>query len=413
MRRTAHLIGVAALFFGGLAHLPAVAQAQDIACAVAAPAADGSEGAYDVEGLAELRRLATGAGVKVAVIDTGVARNPQLDQLAPGADFVTPDDPQPFLDCDVHGTVVAGIIAGTQVGIAPDAEILAIRQSSAHYRAPRDPGENAAEFAAAGTVETLSHAIHNALDEGARVINMSVVSCLEPAVAPRVDTRGLVDALNRAEHDGAVVIAAAGNTNPDCPPGSMVFPAHFPTVLAVGARADTHTLTDYSLPVPDGHLLLSAPGRPAIALSPGPDVWATGIAGDRGAIRPFEGTSFAAPVVSGTAALLKQRYPDASAAQIRAIIAAAAEPSGGAVDPLHTLTFLGNTSPLHTESTPLVLTPEVKTHSPAPLRAGIVLGVLMVAGLLVTAVASASQAFSRSRSTRLHGSTPGPRATSG
>ena len=178
MRRAAHVVGVAALFFGGLAHLPAVAQAQDIACAVAAPAADGSEGAYDIEELAELRRLATGAGVKVAVIDTGVARNPQLDQLAPGADFVTPDDPQPFLDCDVHGTVVAGIIAGTQLGVAPDAEILAIRQSSAHYRAPRDPGENAAEFAAAGTLETLSHAIHNALDEGARVINMSVVSCL-------------------------------------------------------------------------------------------------------------------------------------------------------------------------------------------------------------------------------------------
>ncbi len=410
MRRTAHAIGVSALLFGCLVHLPAVAQAQDIACAVAAPAADGPVGAYDAEELAELRRLATGAGVKVAVIDTGVARNPQLDQLVPGADFVTPDDPQPFLDCDVHGTVVAGIIAGTQVGIAPDAEILAIRQSSAHYRAPREPGVDAAEFAAAGTVETLSQAIHDALNEGAQVINMSVVSCLEPAVAPRVDTRGLIEALNRAEQEGAIIVAAAGNANPDCPPGSMVLPAHFPTVLAVGARADSHTLTDYSLPVPKEHLLLSAPGRPAIALSPGSGVWAAGIAADRGAVKPFEGTSFAAPVVSGTAALLKQRYPDASAARIRGIIAAAAEPSGGAVDPLHTLTFLGATNPVHSETDPLVLTPEVKAHSPAPLRAGIVVGVLTVAGLLVTAVASA---FSRSRSARLPGSTPGPQAAGG
>lgn len=355
------------------------AYGQDFACAVAAPA-EAEDGAA---ALSEIRRLATGSGVKVAVIDTGVAPNPQLDQLVPGADFVTPDDPQPLFDCDVHGTVVAGIIAGTETGIAPDAEILAIRQSSTHYRSNRE------ELAAAGTVETLSQAIHHALDEGARVINMSVVSCVEPEIATRVDTSGLIAALDRAEHDGAVVVAAAGNANADCPPGSMVFPAHFPTVLAVGARADSHSLTDYTLPVPEGHPVLSAPGRPAAALSPGPGVWASGIAADRGAVQPFEGTSFAAPVVSGTVALLRQRYPEASPAQIREIVVAAAEPAGGAVDPLRTLTFIGaNHDGTEEPASPLAVTPAEKTVSAAPARAGAVLAALAVMVLIGTAAAS-------------------------
>ena len=99
---------------------PATAHAQDVACAVGAPVPDADREA-PVTAQQELHNLATGVGVKVAVIDTGVARHPQLNQLAGGADFVTPDTPEPFKDCDAHGTVVAGIIAGTQTGIAPGA----------------------------------------------------------------------------------------------------------------------------------------------------------------------------------------------------------------------------------------------------------------------------------------------------
>lgn len=158
-------------------------------------------------------------------------------------------------------------------------------------------------------------------------------------------------------------------------------------MLAVGARADSHTLTDYSLPVPEGIffcLRLDAQLLAYLRTTPsGP----CGITADRGAVRSFEGTSFAAPVVSGTAALLKQRYPDATAAQIRDIIAAAAEPSGGFVDPLRTLTFLSATHVLP-QAEPLTLTPEVKTHSLAPSRAAVLLSVLAVVGLLAAAVAS-------------------------
>jgi len=252
---------------------PHQAFAQDIACAVGAPAgetddAGNTESNSSDDARTALHRLATGMGVKVAVIDTGVAGHPQIRQLSGGADFVTPETPEPFKDCDAHGTVVAGIIAGSGAGIAPDAEILSIRQSSAHYRSPAPRGKDAPP-PAAGDLETLTRAIHNALDEKAKVINISVVSCVEPALAPRVDTRGLKEALGRAEHGGAVVVAAAGNLSNECPAGSTVFPAHFPTVLAVGARADSHTIADYSLPVPEGTALLTAPGSVEHATAPG------------------------------------------------------------------------------------------------------------------------------------------------
>ena len=382
---------------------PTPVQAQDIACAVAAP---GTPPEIE-ERMEDLRRIATGRGVTVAVIDTGVARHPELDQLRPGADFVSPDEPRPFQDCDVHGTVVAGIIAGTTVGIAPDAEIVTIRQSSAHFRTPpprpkpedneekkdERPEAEQVKVSGAGNLQTLTHAIHNAIDERAKVINISVVSCVEPALAPRVDTAGLRHALGRAEHEGVVVVAAAGNATADCPPGSTVFPAHFPTVLTVGARADAHTVADYSLPVPDDKTLLSAAGQPGVAVSASGRGWAEGVAGDRGSVHPFEGTSFAAPVVSGTAALLRQRYPHASAARIRAIIEASSEPSGGAVDPFAAVTYVEVEEIEETD--PLRVAPAEHDVLHAPRRTGLALtalALLIATTLLAGAVVRSTRA---------------------
>lgn len=378
---------------------PHLASAQDVACAVGAPAGDtddpetGDSSSAD-EARTALHRLATGAGVKVAVIDTGVAGHPQIRQLSGGADFVTPETPEPFKDCDAHGTVVAGIIAGSGAGIAPDAEILSIRQSSAHYRSPAPRGEDAPP-PAAGDLETLTRAIHNALDEKAKVINISVVSCVEPSLAPRVDTRALKEALGRAERDGAVVVAAAGNLSNECPAGSTVFPAHFPTVLAVGARADSHTIADYSLPVPDGTTLLTAPGTVERATAPGVRGWSIGKAGDRGAVEPFAGTSFAAPVVSGTVALLRQRYPHASPAQLRGMITASAEPHGGAVDPLRAVSFVDdNAAP---DTAPLQVSPVETVESAAPGRSSFTVVSIVLAAALAVAVGALRRIFLHNR----------------
>ena len=367
------------------------AHAQDVACAVPVPA-DPPAAAADLD---QVRTIATGAGVKVAVIDTGVAQHPELNQLIPGNDYVTPDDPRPFDDCDAHGTVVAGIIAGTTTGIAPDAEIIAIRQSSAHFRtttAPVPDGSPEAEdIPGAGNLDTLARAIHNAIDLGADVINMSVVSCVEPQLAARVDTQDLRLALGRAELDGVAVVAAAGNANHECPPGSTVYPAHFPTVITVGSRADSHTMAEYSLPVPDEHIAVSAPGRPQAALSADGNGFTGGVAGDRGDAQPYEGTSFAAPVVSATVALLRQRYPGATPAQIRAMVDGAAEPSGGAVDTLTALTHLppeSHRSGRDDDTGPMTVTPVEKTVATAPRKTGVVLTILGLFALLSTAVGS-------------------------
>ncbi|WP_460490916.1 S8 family serine peptidase, partial [Corynebacterium nasicanis] len=162
--------------------------------------------------------LARGEGVRVAVIDTGVAPHPELGHVEALADLVSPAAPDPLLDCDGHGTVVAGVIRG----IAPGAQILSVRQSSGHYR-----------DTAGGTLATLTEGIHRALDAGARVINISVVSCLDASLL--LDARPLHDALHRAEAEGVIVIAAAGNVGGQCQPGMAVYPAGEETVLSVAA----------------------------------------------------------------------------------------------------------------------------------------------------------------------------------
>ncbi|HIX80268.1 MAG TPA: S8 family serine peptidase [Candidatus Corynebacterium faecipullorum] len=306
----------------------AAAREPDTACAVATRASEGPQpSAQYSEYRARLHSFATGAGVKVAVIDTGVAAHPQL-RVSPGADFVTPEEPDPLRDCDLHGTVVAGVIAGKELGVAPDAEIYSIRQTSSHYPAPAsENGE--AERAGSGTLASLAAAIEDAVNANAKVINVSVVSCVPPDAAARVDRAGVDAALRRAEEAGAVVVAASGNaTAGGCEKDDVVFPAESDTVLAVGALAAPHELAEYSIAAP-----LSAEGSVPLALDPGGG-WATG----KGDVT-FQGTSFAAPLVSGTLALLVQRYPGDSPAQLRQRIIDSAEPGHGVVDPLTAVTY--------------------------------------------------------------------------
>src|SRR5690625_3811443 len=129
MRRL--LIGLGALVAGVVAvpvtvpvALPLaqpVAQAQDTACAVAIGTAQSpSFTPTQQDYRARLHGLATGQGVKIAIIDTGIAEHEQFPQLEPGPDFITPDEPAPFHDCDIHGTVVASVIGAREMGIAPE-----------------------------------------------------------------------------------------------------------------------------------------------------------------------------------------------------------------------------------------------------------------------------------------------------
>lgn len=327
-----------------------------------------------------LHSLATGVGITVAVIDTGIAQHPELPRLNGGPDLVSPDSPDPFFDCDIHGTVVAGIIGSRTVGIAPDVALLSIRQSSAHYsRHASDPDEPTG----AGTLATLTQALNAALDAGAHVINLSVVSCLPSGTAARLDTKPLDAALRRAEDAGVIVVAAAGNAGSGCEPGDVVFPSHGPTVLSVAALAAPHEFAAYSMP---GQV--SAPGDVPVGL--GPDGWINGDmspAQIRGEAQPLMGTSFAAPVVTATAALLRQRLPDASAAEIREHILGSAQPGTGFVDPLAAVSAL----PADYAGAPRTVTiePEAVRASLAPHRLALLISGLSLGAFVLSLIAGA------------------------
>lgn len=286
-------------------------------------------------------RHATGSGIRVAVIDTGVAPHPRLGLVEDAGSFINDGTHRGSLhDCDAHGTTVAGIIAARDgpdgvIGVAPAATVISIKQTSAWQ-------EYSTRTTSAGSLSTLAQSIHAAIDHGAHVINISVVSCVRQGTL--VELSELHTALDRAERSNVVVVSAAGNAGSgSCEPGDHVYPAHLNTVLAVSALHSNGLPTQYSLPAP--HPILSALGHVAAALSHEGDGLSQGPHKDRDVV-PFEGTSFAAPIVAGTATLLRERYPQAVAAEIRALLYHSVDPMTGAVDPELALTqIFPRTSP--------------------------------------------------------------------
>lgn len=318
----------------GLAlHSVAAAQSPTVEdrCPAAIPASPASveQQAKRSDRYRQAHTLATGKGIRIAVIDTGI--NPQ--HRLPVRIL---EGPLPGGDCDGHGTVVAGIIAGRDtgdavVGVAPGAEVLSIKQSSAFAREEQE-----------GSLATLADAIHRALDARASVVNISIAACADPHIG--VDLAPLTAALERAERANAVVVAAAGNAGEHCRPGDAVYPAHSPTVLAVGANNVGSQAEAYSLP--GNKPPLSAEGHVAAGVNPR----APGLAEAMGTpdqAAPFEGTSFATPVVSGTIALLRERYPRMRPEDLRAHLYASVDPGTGFVDPYSVLITRFHQQDLH------------------------------------------------------------------
>lgn len=239
--------------------------------------------------------ITEGAGVTVAVVDSGVdASQPFLrGAVLPGVDIVHGSGPA-SIDCDGHGTFIAGIIAGRQLagfgfaGVAPRAEILPIRQANS---------------AGQGTALTLAEGIRAAVDRHASVINVSVVTG-QPTLA-------LAQAVRYALARNVVIVAAAGN---DFSQGNAVqYPAGFPGVLAVGA-------VDAS----GQRAVFSEAGPNVSVVAPGTDLLGPG-AGGVGLVSSAGGTSFATAFVSGVAALVRSYYPDLTAAEVISRIEATAD----------------------------------------------------------------------------------------
>jgi membrane-anchored mycosin MYCP len=303
-------------------------------------------------GITQAQKFATGAGVTVAVIDTGVDASPRVP-AEPGGDFVVKDG-NGLSDCDSHGTLTASIIGGRPaltdgfVGVAPDARLVSVRQTSEAFE-PKDSQPDQGDpnaTPAAGSIRSLARAVVHAANLGAGVINISEAACFK--AKKQVDETTLGGALNYAVNvKGAVVVVAAGNVGGDCaqnpPPDAsipsdprgwqgvqtIVTPAWYaPLVLTIGGVGQNGVPSEFSMHGP--WVSVAAAADNVVALGPGGEP-VDALSGKEGPV-PIAGTSFAAAYVSGLAALLRQRFPDLTPAQIMHRIIATARHPGGGVD---------------------------------------------------------------------------------
>jgi membrane-anchored mycosin MYCP len=290
--------------------------------------------------------------VTVAVIDTGVTGSPRVP-AEPGGDFVMGGG-DGMSDCDAHGTLTASIIGGRPaptdafVGVAPAVRLLSLRQTSEAFlpvgmqRDPNDPNSSPT----AGSIRSLARAIVHAANLGAGVINISEAACYK--VSRPIDERSLGAAVNYAANvKNSVIIVAAGNAAGDCnqnpPPNpaepsdprgwkevqTIVSPAWYsPLVLTVGGIGRNGAPSSFSMTGP--WLGAAAPAEDIVALGyDGKPVNA--LRGQDGPI-PITGTSFAAAYVSGVAALVRQKFPQLTSAQVISRIMSTARHPGGGVD---------------------------------------------------------------------------------
>ncbi|OMC20461.1 type VII secretion-associated serine protease mycosin [Mycobacterium colombiense] len=333
---------------------------------------DAGPGRNQRTGLGDLSavwQLSRGAGQRVAVVDTGISRHRRLPDVVPGGDYVSTGDGTQ--DCDAHGTLVAGIIAATVdsktdgfSGVAPEATLISIRQSSAKFAPAGDRSR-----LGVGDVDTLAKAVRTAADLGASVINISSVACAP--VASALDDRALGAALAYAvDVKNAVIVAAAGNTagTGQCPPQRADATWQTITVAVSPAWYDDYVLTVGSV---------NAHGAPSPFTLAGPwvDVAAPGEAVSSLATEPVSGTSYAAPVVSGLAALIRARFPALTARQVMQRIETTAHhpPAGwdplvgnGTIDPLAAVST--GTSPAADNPVPPPAPVPIATSPPIPPR---------------------------------------------
>ncbi|MBD3915545.1 S8 family serine peptidase [Nocardioides hwasunensis] len=263
-------------------------------------------------GFDRVHRFATGAGVTVAVIDSG------LTQVQPQAALIRTRTPLNVMggpyaaddtyDCEDygHGTRVAAIIGAPAMtgegfmGLAPEATIMPIK-----YR-DSDTSDIGGDSAA------VARGIIAAVEGGADVINLSLQ-------AP--DTPELRTAMERAAAADVVVVASSGNLSgsdlPEAYPGKYAEEEGFGNVITVGATDQDDQLTAFS--VSGTQVGIVAPGAQIL----GP----TQIQG----YYAEDGTSFSTPFVAATAALVRQTHPRLSAARVVNRLKATADPPGVSV----------------------------------------------------------------------------------
>jgi len=230
--------------------------------------------------LPEVWKYTKGAGVTVAIIDSGIdLEHPDLvSSIVPGKNFVETDMP-PF-DSGEHGTHVAGIIAANDnkfgvVGVAPDCKIMPLKVLNSYGQ---------------GKMEHVVEAIRYAADNGADIISMSL-GCRNP-----VDS--VLEAIKYASSKNTVCFVAAGNAGST---KQLLYPAAYSECISIGAVDEQSMRADFSCTGPN--LDFVAPGVKIFSTVP------------KSSYAFLSGTSMACPFAVGVAVLVlaEQRLNNPSA----------------------------------------------------------------------------------------------------
>lgn len=254
-----------------------------------------------------------GEGVTVAIIDTGVA--PHYDLIRPMNRIIGFKDfinyRETIYDDNGHGTHVAGIIAGNgyssrgkYVGVAPKSNILAIKALDKHGGGSTST-----------VIEAISYIIDTKDQYNTKILNLSIGTPANNIC----ENDPLCRAVNKAIEAGIVVVVAAGNSGPL--PGTILSPGTNENVITVGAVDDKRTIDPSDDTIAD----FSSRG-PTLEGIEKPDLVAPGVSINSlsntklDSYLPLSGTSMATPLVSGTVALLLDKYGDLSQKEVKSLL---------------------------------------------------------------------------------------------
>jgi hypothetical protein len=259
--------------------------------------------------IAAYNKGATGQGVKIAVIDSGI--NPNLPEFAgkidPGSRDVAGS--RGITDTEGHGTAVSAVAAAARdglgtMGVAFDSTILSFNTAT--------PGKCDPDDGCDHSDPNIAQAIDLARTNGAKVINISLGG----------DASGVVnDAIARAASAGILVVLSAGNDGKEPsggnPEGFALSASASGNVIIAGAMNSSRQVADFSN--------RAGTGAAAYLTAIGVGVRAPD---HNGTTYLWSGTSFSAPVISGAAALLASAFPNLSGQQIMQILFGSADDAG-------------------------------------------------------------------------------------
>lgn len=272
----------------------------------------------------------TGAGVDIYIVDTGInLTHEQFGSRAKfGVDYSKDGDVQPGYDCDGHGTHVAGIAAGTTVGLATGARVISVRVLDCDGYGT-----------VSNVVKGLDWVRFNHRAGRLAIANLSL------GLDVGDDGSQINAAIRRVVADGVLVVVAAGNGDSSYNPidACIVSPPDEPATLAVGATDIDDAIASYSNFGPCVGVF--APGGDGSQL-----VNSASIGSDT-AYEERKGTSMAAPLVSAYGAILAQQQPTMCPVQAKWAVTTRATP--GVVTGLDVLSSVTPNRLLNVDTTPV------------------------------------------------------------